>query len=322
MRLLLTLLIALAVGLSIAQADSPLLVAQPAQPMDRTKGWFDYLVVDAKLGRLLLAHAGNSELAVIDLKTSGLLKRVDTGSSRGVAVDERDGVYFVGTADSGVAVVDRRSLAPRTKVDTAGPVDAIAFDPKNDTLYADEDGGTAVWAINGRSLKIVATIAIPSDPEYVVYDPVSDRVYQNIVSTSSVAVIDPVTNQIVATWPVAPATRPHGLAVDGARHLLFSAGANGKLAVLNSQTGALLTALDIAPRVDQIVFDPGTRRVYCASGTGIVSVVQETDTSATSLGDVVVPRGAHTIATDPATGAVWIAYGGDQTDFVMKLTQP
>jgi len=307
---------------AVARADAPLLIAQPATPMERTNGWFDYLVVDQQLNRLLLAHAGNDELAIVDLKNGALLKRVSTGPSRGVAVDSQDAKYFVGTVDNAVAVVDSRSMTLKDKIALPGPVDAIAYDPKNHTLYADEDGGSVVWAIDGRSEKVTATIAIPNDPEYVVYDPVTDRMYQNIVSTSSVAVINPQTNAIVATWPLAPATRPHGLAVDGARHRLYSAGANGKLAVLDTRSGAVLASTDIAPRVDQIDLDPITARVFCASGTGVLSVVQETDAGATALGNVVVPRGTHTLAVDPKTHAVWIAYGGAQTDFVMKLTPP
>jgi len=112
------------------------------------------------------------------------------------------------------------------------------------------------------------------------------------------------------------------LAVDSTRHRLYSAGANGKLAVLDTRSGALVASVDIAPRVDQIDLDPGTARVYCASGTGLLSVAQGTDAGATALGNVVVPRGTHTLAVDPKTHAVWIAYGGQQTDFLMKLTPP
>ena len=305
-----------------AAADAPLLVAQPAIPMERSRGWFDYLVVDAPLNRLLAAHAGNNELAILSLSDGSLLKRVQTGSSRGVAVDTRDGKYFVGTADNGVAVVDRRSMALGKNIALPGPVDAITFDPKHDTLYADEGHGTHVWAINGKTEKVVASIPIPEYPEYVEYDAVTDRIYQNIVGNATVAVIDPSKNAIVASWPLAPATRPHGLAVDGPRHRLFSAGVNGKLAVVDTRTGALLTTVDIPNRVDQITLDQGAGRVYCAAGAGQVAIVAETEAGAQLAGLVPVPRGAHTLTVDPKTHAVWIAYGGEQTDFVMKLAQP
>jgi DNA-binding beta-propeller fold protein YncE len=309
-------------GVTAAAADPPLLVATPPIPMERTKGWFDYLVVDAQQNRLLAAHAGNDELAILSLKDGSLLKRVSTGSSRGVAVDARDWKYFVGTADSTVAVVDRRSMTLSGQIKLPGPVDAIAFDPKNDTLYADEGGGTHVWAINGKSEKLVGDISIPGDPEYVEYDPVTDRIYQNIVTPPEVVVIDPQTNAMIAAWNIAPAIRPHGLAVDGQRHRLFTAGVNGKLTVLDTRTGNLIGVVDIPERVDQVVADPSTGRVYGASGTGQVAVVSETDAGAALTGSVNVPRGTHTLTVDPKTHTVWIAYGGEQSDYLMKLTQP
>src|ERR1700737_90574 len=220
-RMLLAIGVVALMGAAAAAADPPFLGAAPPIPMERTKGWFDYLVVDAQQNRLLAAHAGNDELAIFSLKDGSLLKRVSTGSSRGVAVDARDWKYFVGTADNTVAVVDRRSMTLSGQIKLPGPVDAIAFDPKNDTLYADEGGGTHVWAINGKSEKLVGDISIPGNPEYVEYDPVTDRIYQNIVTPAEVVVIDPQMNAISAVWNIAPAVRPHGLAVDGQRHHLF-----------------------------------------------------------------------------------------------------
>src|SRR4029077_12723203 len=114
----------------------------------------------------------------------------------------------------------------------------------NDTLYADEGGGTRVWAINAKTDKVVATITVPGAPEYVDFDPVSNMIYQNIKpEPSMVLAIDPKTNSVVGRWPVAPATRVHGLAFDGASGRVFSIGINGMLAVLDVKTGAIITTL-------------------------------------------------------------------------------
>ncbi|HYK52102.1 MAG TPA: hypothetical protein VEV38_01055, partial [Candidatus Eremiobacteraceae bacterium] len=202
-----------------------------------------------------------------------------------------------------------------------GPVDAIAFDPKNDTLYADEAHGSHIWAINGKSDKLVATIALPGVPEYVDYDPVSNRIYQNIKPAPSLVVaVDPGSNSIVGRWPVAPAERVHGLAIDGQSGRVFSVGLNGKLAVVDLKTGLLITTVDVEGRVDQIAFDPAMKRVYCPSGSGVLTVVQETDAGAKVLDVITVPRGTHSVAVDPKTHDVWISYGASDGDYVEKLT--
>lgn len=298
-------------------ATSPVLV--PRKP-----GFFDYMTVDAEYRRLLAAHAGSDQLAIIDMDAGTVLASVDLGRNTGgagVAVDVRDGKYFVGTDADRVVDVNRKNMVLQQYITLPGPVDAIAFDPKNDTLYADEDHGTHLWAINGKSDRLVATIVLPAAPEYVDYDPVSNRIYQNIEPAPSlVLAIDPSSNTIAARWPVAPAEKVHGLAIDGESGRVFSVGVNGKLAVVDVKTGALVTTVDVASRVDQIAFDPATKRVYCPSGTGVLTVVQETDAGAKVLDTIAVPRGTHTLAVDPKTHDVWISYGAPDGDYVEKLT--
>ncbi len=182
------------------------------------------------------------------------------------------------------------------------------------------DDADEVWVVNGQSQTVTATISIPEGPEYVIYDPDSDRVFQNIKSNDSLLVIDPSSNTIKERWSTGPAKRPHGLAFDGKTHRLFSAGANGKLAVLDSGTGKLIGSVEIAPGVDQIVFDPGKKRVYCASSSGVISVIEETADGAASLGNVKTAPGAKTITLDPKSHAVWIAYADKEHSYIRKLS--
>lgn len=294
-------------------------IAVPRRP-----GNFDYMNVDAGYRRLLVAHAGNNSLAIVDIAGGAVLQQVDLGEDAGgagVAVDVRDGKYFVGAANDHVVDVNRKNMVLQAYITTPGPVDAIALDTKSGMLYADEDGGTHIFVINAKSDKLVATIPIAASPEYIVYDPASDRIYQNIKpAPSSVAVVDPSSNAVTASWPLAPAANVHGLAVDSDSERLFSVGGNGVLAVIDIKTGTVLTTVQVAPRVDQIAFDPGNKRVYCPSGTGVMSVVQETDTGATLLANVAVPTHTHTVAVDPNTHDVWISFGAADGDYVERLT--
>ncbi len=72
-------------------------------------------------------------------------------------------------------------------------------------------------------------------------------------------------------WPTDPAEKPHGLALAEGDNVLI-AGGNGKLVLRNYKTGQFISACDIAQRVDEIAYDPGLGRVYCASGTSVISV--------------------------------------------------
>ncbi len=314
---------AVAIGNAALADPTPApLLAKPAIVVPRAPGSFDYLNVDLDRHYLLVAHTGSRSLDVFKLATGEMLKQILVGRANGAAVDVKDRKFFVSTGDGIVAVVDRDNLVLNDRVAMPGPGDALAFDPKNDTLYVDEAGGTHVFTVNGKTNKPGPVITIPEDPEYINYDPASDKLYQNIVSSNSVVVIDPATNAVTATWSTLPATAPHGQAIDSATGRVFAVGSNGILVAIDMKTGAVVGQATVAPRVDQIVFDPGTMRIYCASGTGLVSVVQETAAGLAAIGDVVVPEHAHTITVDPATHAVWIAYGGREEDYIMQLTPP
>jgi DNA-binding beta-propeller fold protein YncE len=314
-------LIALATGICRAAETAPPLSAEAPVMVPDSKGAFDYLQVDEPLHRLLANHTGNNSLDVFDLDAGKLIQHVSTGKAQGVAVDAKTGKYFVSVSrEKLIVVIDRQTLEKTGEIKLDGPADAIALDPKNGCLYVGHDDADQVWVFSAQSLKLVATISIPEGPEYIVYDPDSDRVFLNIKSNDTLLAIDPASNTIKERWPTAPAKHPHGLAFDGKTHRLFSAGTNGKLAVVDSMSGKVVGSVDIAPGVDQIAFDPEKKRVYCASSTGVVSVVEETADGAVSLGNVKTAPGAKTITVDPKTHAVWVAYADKEHSYVRKLS--
>jgi len=297
----------------------PLVAEQPILVPDSTGG-FDFLDVDVGQRRLLAAHTGNNSLDVFDLDTGKLIKHVATGKAQGEAVDVEGGKYYISTsADRSVVIVDSKSLEKTGEIKLPGEADDILFDPKNRRIYVDFDHGTNIWVIDPKAQRIVASIPIPETPEVIVYDPASDRIFQNVVSDVSLKVIDPSDNVVKATWPLAPAARPHGLAIDPKTQRLFSAGNNGKLIVLDATNGKQITTVDIAKGTDQIVFDPGNRRIYCGCGGGIISVVQETTDGATLFGNVQTVGTGKTLAVDPKTHAVWTAYFDKTNCYVLKL---
>ena len=301
------------------RASEPLVADNPILVPD-AKGGFDFLEVDAAQRRLLASHAGNGTLDVFDLDTGKLIKLVPAGKAQDVAVDSQAGKYYVGVSrEQIVAVVDSKTLEKIGEIKIPGPSDAVVFDPKNRCLYVDNDDGTSVFVVDMKAERITATVAIPEAPEYAVYDPVGDCIFQNIKSSDQVLVIDPASNIVKERWPTAPALKPHGLAFDAVSHRLFVAGNNGKLAVMDSENGKVVATVDIAAGVDQIVFDAGNGRVYCAASGGVISVVQETKGGAELLGNVRTGVKAHTLTVDPKTHAVWTAYGDKDASHILRF---
>lgn len=93
---------------------------------------------------------------------------------------------------------------------------------------------------------------------------------------------------------------------------------NGKLIVIDLKTGKTTSSIDIAKGVDQIAYDAGKQRIYCAC-QGNISVVEVTGDGVKLLGNVTTPKGTHTIAVDTKTHAVWTCYADAKESYLLKL---
>jgi DNA-binding beta-propeller fold protein YncE len=306
-------------SIASAQAAAPLTAEAPIV-IPQTSGSFDFLQIDEVNHRLLAAHTGNNSLDVFDLADGKLIKSVPTGKCQDVGVDTAAGKYYVSVSkEKKVVVIDSKSFAKTAEIKLEGEADAAVFNPKNSCFYVGHDDAKDLWVVDMKKNAVTATIAIPEGPEIVVYDAATDRLFQNIKSNDSMVVIDAKTNTIQATWPTAPATRPHGMVLNPKTNHLLCAGANGKMVTIDATSGKVINAVDIASGVDQVAFDPTSQRAYAASSKGEISVVQDEAAGAKSLGNVKSNPGAKTIACDPATHAVWIAYGEGKTSYVRRF---
>jgi YVTN family beta-propeller protein len=290
--------------------QSPALIEIP-----QSSGKFDFLRIDAKRNRLLAAHENDKTSDFIDLSQKKLIARVKLGGAVDTAVDNDSKFYYVSVQESErVAVVDAETLKEVKSIKTAGPTDAIIFEPKNKMVYVTHDEGADVWVIDPASARVVATIAIPGVPEFMVYEEKTDRIYLNIKSKDLMVVIDPSSNKIISQWPTAPAAQPHGLALDTASHRAFVAGGNARMVAIDTRTGAVTGSVEIVSKVDQIAFDAAKGLIYCA-GPEKMTVVRTSTGTLSLVGDIATAPTAKNVAVDPATHWVWTTYTDGKSSF-------
>ncbi len=307
-------------GSVLAASAAPPLVAHRPIKIPGASGRFDYMTVDSGMHRLFATHKGVKQLAVLDLKTDQVLPSVNVGTTQGIAVDVHNGTVLLGgEEEQRIVVLNRSTLAVQQVITTPGPVDAIALDTRNGLLYGDHDDDTAIFVVSPSRKKLVHSIPIPSGPEFICYDSADNYIYQNIKRNNTVLKISPSTGKIVATWSSLPAQSPHGMAIDTKTGMLFSAGQNGMIIEINLKTGRKVSTATIAKGVDQIAFDSGLKRIYCACH-GKISVVQETAKGLKSLGTVKAIETAHTLAVDPVTHAVWTTGFNAGGSYFQELT--
>ena len=308
-------------GLPALAAGLPLTPGKTVE-IGGAHGGFDFLEVDATSSpvRLLAPHTRNGTFDVFALPEGEPVQLCAVGATQDAAVDVKKGLYYVsGSNKAQVLTLDQKTLKSTGETPLPGPADILVYDPDNGLAYVGHDDAGEVWAVDVAAHKIVATIPIPEGPEGFTYDAGTHRVFVNQKKTSAIEVIDPKRNQVVASWPTAPAQSPHGLAMTPDGKALFVAGGGGTLVEVSTANGKVIASTTIAPRVDEIAYDADLKRVYCASGTGVLSVVQVTDHGLQSLGDVPTHKGTHSVTVDPTTHEVWTAYGDAQKSYLYSL---
>jgi DNA-binding beta-propeller fold protein YncE len=161
--------------------------------------------------------------------------------------------------------------------------------------------------------KIVATIKLSGVPEFAQADSKAGRIYNNIEDKNEVAVIDTKTHTVVATWPLAPAEGPTGMAFDLAHHRLF-VGAS-VLAMMDSTNGKILATAAVGPGVDAAAYDAGLNYAFAsAGGDGTVTVAQPKSDSELAVVQTLKTRpGSRTMTIDPKTHKLYLSAADFET---------
>jgi DNA-binding beta-propeller fold protein YncE len=161
-------------------------------------------------------------------------------------------------------------------------------------------------AIDAATGNIVGKIPLDGRPEFGVSSG-SGELFVNIEDKSELAALDPKNLKVKSVWPLAPCESPSGLAIDAKNRRLFSGCDNKMMAVVNPDTGKVITTLPIGDGVDAARFDPETNLAFASCGEGVLTVVKEESPDKFSvLDNVPTQRGARTMAIDHKTHNIYL----------------
>jgi outer membrane protein assembly factor BamB len=164
--------------------------------------------------------------------------------------------------------------------------DSVGYDPATKYLYVDNGGGDAhqtysmISIVDTTEGKKVGDIKVDGETiEAMALETSSLKLYVNNKTKNQVEVVDREKRAVIGTWPITQGKVNVAIALDEANHRLFVACRSGQIVVLDTQTGKELQALPIAQGVDDLAFDPASKRIYaaCGAGEGSVDVYEERD---------------------------------------------
>jgi YVTN family beta-propeller protein len=165
----------------------------------------------------------------------------------------------------------------------------------------------AASAAPAKTMNFVTAIDLPNSgdgwADYMTASPSEHRVYVGYTTESSVAVIDTLTNKVIAN--IADLPGAHNLAPDAKRHLGFSSdGQEDKVGVIDLRTNKLLRRIPGGVGPDAIVFDPTAHTVCCSDRRGHEATLID---SATQRVIATVPLGGapESAVDDAKTGRIY-----------------
>ena len=283
---------------------------------------FDYLAVDAQRRRVYAAHTASGALTIVNADTGAVLGQVETGSVHGVAVNPATGHVYTGDGDTGtVSEVDPVKMSVVNSVDIGHPIDAIAYDPATQRIFADEDSGTQVFVVDAQSFTLEGSVPIPGhDLEYLAVDPGRPRFYQNIPDHNEFVVIGTRSLKVQKVVPTPELTRDHPLQFDAAFQQIVVGGKNGVISAYSAD-GVKIGQTSMPNGVDQCTLDAADHVLACA-GDGKLWTIRLHRGAAPTLGSVVnTGHNVHTVAIDPKTRRLWTAWAGPSGDFVQAFEE-
>ncbi len=273
--------------------------------------FIDYMTINGS--RLYAGYASQGLVGIVDTSTNKTVATID-GLTRvhGIAVVANRNLGFASSSgDNVVGVFDLNTNKLLQKIPAGEDPDAIVYDERAGLVYVGNHDGKTGMLIDPATRNVVATIPLGGEPEYPQADPESGLIYQNLEDTSELVAIDPLKQAVVKRYKLAPGERPTGLALDASHHRLFSATGNGKLIVLDAETGAIVATLPIGAGVDGAGYDPTLRRVYTANSIGTMTVIQQDSPDEYRvLENAPTHFLGHSLVVDLASHRVYVAYFG------------
>jgi DNA-binding beta-propeller fold protein YncE len=304
------------IALALALAAVTLLFAQSSSsyrithtyPLGGDGSW-DYIVPDPPHHRVFIAR--QNRVMVVDEDKGTLLGEV-TGiqGAHGTALAEATGHGFATSGnDQSVVMFDLKTFKSLGRIPAAEDADAILYDPASNRVFTLNGDAHSSTVIDPRAGTLITNIPLGGKPEYGA-SAGDGKVYANLTDTSEVVEIDAKTTTVARRWSTAPCKQPVAMAIDTARHRLFSGCRSGLMAVSDYQAGKVVATLPIGAGVDGAGYDAASGNAFASNADGTLTVIhQDSPDQYHVLENVQTPPGSRNMGLDPTNHRVFIVSG-------------
>jgi DNA-binding beta-propeller fold protein YncE len=273
-----------------------------------TSRW-DYQVYDPASHRLYIAHLGASQVVVVDTRrqsVAGVVNGVDQVHGLVLAPD-LGRLYASATGRNQVAVIDTTRLSVIGVTAAGDYPDGLAYVPDQGKVYVSNEHDSADSVLDARTTRGIGRVEVGGSIGNTQYDAAAHLVYVASGSDNRLVVIDPTTDLVRGRYPLNGCEGAHGLYLDSPeRHRVFVAcEGNARLVVFDLGTMSVTASASVGDGPDVLALDPGLRRLYVASESGVVAVF-DVASRVRKLAEGQAGPDAHSVAVDPSTHLVYL----------------
>jgi YVTN family beta-propeller protein len=291
----------------------------------------------------LLAFFAPALPAVAQYRVLDRWKLADAGGWDYLLADSSAHRLYITRGDH-VDVVDTTTGTLTGTISGLHGTHGIALNPDGKTGYVSDGGGNAVVVFDRGTLATVATIAVGTNPDCIIWEPATQTVWTFNGRSKDISVIDPATQKVVATIPVPgkpefavsdgkgtvfnniedkneviridvrarkvtaewpSCDSPSGLAFDAAGNRLFAVCDGKKMAVIDSNSGKLLASPAIGDGPDAAGWSAAHKLAFASCGEGVLAVVDAGSADYKTVQTLATQRSARTMTYDPATDRIY-----------------
>jgi YVTN family beta-propeller protein len=246
---------------------------------------------------------------VLDVDSGAIVGNIpNTEGVHGVAIASDLGRGFTSNGKSStVTIFDLKTLKPIASAPTGKKPDAIIFDPSTSRVFAFNGESDSATAIDAATGKVAGTVDLKGGPEFAVADG-KGYVFNNLEEENLLLKIDARKLTVEQRWPTDPCKAPVSMAMDRENRRLFVGCRSKVMAVVNADSGEVITTLPIGDHVDATAFDPETKMIFNSNGEGTITVIHQDGADKYSVVDTVktAPK-AKTMALDPKTHKLFLS---------------
>ncbi len=265
-----------------------------------------------------------TQVEVLDADSGAIVGNIpNTEGVHGVAVATELGRGFTSNGKSStVTIFDLKTLKPIGSAPTGKKPDAIIFDASTSRVFAFNGESDSATAIDAATGKVVGTVDLKGGPEFAVADG-KGYVFNNLEEENVLLKIDANKLSVEQRWPTAPCGAPVSMALDRENRRLFVGCRSKVMAVINPDSGEVITTLPIGDHVDATAFDAERKLIFNSNGEGTITVIHQDSPDKYSVVETVktAPK-AKTMALDPKTHKLFLSTAENGQFEVLVVEKP